>query len=105
LAGLAQGRPANKEWLRTDALSQLQIVMAGLDPAICRPRNAGTNRSRRRQMPGSSPGMTTFAGRILPLNTAAARIGGELSAGRSLPVVDTLIAATAITVFDPWDAQ
>jgi toxin FitB len=65
----------------------------------------------------------TFADRILQLDTASARNWGELSAGRSLPVVDTLIAATAIargltlvtrnyrdvsatgvTVFNPWDA-
>jgi toxin FitB len=63
-----------------------------------------------------------FADRVMPLDAAAARIWGELSAGRSLPVVDTLIAATAIargltlvtrntrdvaatgvTVFDPWE--
>src|SRR5713226_3951979 len=37
-----------------------------------------------------------FADRILPVDATAARIWGELSAGRSLPVVDTLIAATAI---------
>jgi toxin FitB len=39
---------------------------------------------------------TTFADRILPVDAAVARIWGELSAGRSLPVIDTLIAATAI---------
>src|SRR5205807_7019553 len=39
---------------------------------------------------------TMFADRILPVDATAARIWGELSAGRSLPVVDTLIAATAI---------
>ena len=40
---------------------------------------------------------TTFADRVLPLDAAAARLWGELTAGRSLPVIDTLIAATAIT--------
>jgi toxin FitB len=40
---------------------------------------------------------TTFADRILPLDTLAARLWGELSARRTLPVIDTLIAATAIT--------
>jgi predicted nucleic acid-binding protein len=40
---------------------------------------------------------TTFADRILPVDTAAARRWGELSAERSLPVIDTLIAATAIS--------
>jgi hypothetical protein len=40
---------------------------------------------------------TTFADRVLPVDAAAARLRGELSARRSLPVVDTLIAATAIT--------
>jgi toxin FitB len=39
---------------------------------------------------------TTFADRTLPVDAAAARRWGELSAGRSLPVIDTLIAATAI---------
>jgi len=39
---------------------------------------------------------TTFADRVLPLDAVAARRWGELSAGRSLPVIDTLIAATAI---------
>jgi len=40
---------------------------------------------------------TTFADRILPVDAASARLWGELSAARSLPVIDTLIAATAIT--------
>ena len=39
---------------------------------------------------------TMFADRILPVDATAARIWGELSAGRSRPVVDTLVAATAI---------
>jgi predicted nucleic acid-binding protein len=64
---------------------------------------------------------TTFVDRVLPVDVAAARLWGELSAPRSLPVIDTLIAATAITrgltlvtrntrdvaatgvpLFDPW---
>ncbi|MGA2127002.1 MAG: type II toxin-antitoxin system VapC family toxin [Xanthobacteraceae bacterium] len=64
---------------------------------------------------------TMFADRILPVDAAAARRWGELSAARSLPVVDTLIAATALvnglvlvtrnmrdleatgaTLIDPW---
>jgi predicted nucleic acid-binding protein len=40
---------------------------------------------------------STFADRVLPVDAAAARLWGELSAGRSLPVIDTLIAATAIS--------
>src|SRR5882672_6166685 len=39
---------------------------------------------------------TTFADRVLPVDAAVARLWGELTAGRSLPVIDTLIAATAI---------
>jgi toxin FitB len=39
---------------------------------------------------------TMFSERVLPVDATAARIWGELSAGRSLPVIDTLIAATAI---------
>jgi toxin FitB len=39
---------------------------------------------------------TTFADRVLPIDLAIARAWGELSAVRSLPIVDTLIAATAI---------
>src|SRR6266516_3127398 len=39
---------------------------------------------------------TMFADRVLPVDAAVARLWGELSAGRSLPVIDTLIAATAI---------
>jgi toxin FitB len=39
---------------------------------------------------------TSFADRVLGIDMAAARRWGELSAGRSLPVIDTLIAATAI---------
>jgi toxin FitB len=37
-----------------------------------------------------------FADNILPVDRAVARIWGELSAARPLPVIDTLIAATAI---------
>jgi hypothetical protein len=40
---------------------------------------------------------TTFADRVLPVDAPAARLWGELSAGRALPVIDTLIAVTAIT--------
>lgn len=39
---------------------------------------------------------TRFDDRVLPVDMAVARIWGELSAGRNLPVIDTLIAATAI---------
>ena len=39
---------------------------------------------------------TNFADRILPIDTAIAKVWGELSAHRSRPVVDTLIAATAL---------
>jgi toxin FitB len=39
---------------------------------------------------------TTFVDRVLPVDAAAARLWGEMSAGRSLPVIDTLIPATAI---------
>ncbi len=39
---------------------------------------------------------TIYADRVLPVNASVARLWGELSAGRSLPVIDTLIAATAI---------
>ena len=39
---------------------------------------------------------TMFADRVLPVDATVARLWGELTAGRSLPVIDTLIAATAI---------
>jgi predicted nucleic acid-binding protein len=67
---------------------------------------------------------TTFADRVLPVDMSVARIWGELSAGRSLPVIDTLIAATAmvhdltlvtrntrdveltgVPLIDPWQAR
>jgi predicted nucleic acid-binding protein len=66
---------------------------------------------------------TTFADRIVPIDTATARRWGDLSAKRNLPVIDTLIAATAISrglilvtrntrdveatgvpLLDPWNA-
>lgn len=37
-----------------------------------------------------------FADRVLPIDTPTAKQWGELPATRSLPVIDTLIAATAI---------
>jgi predicted nucleic acid-binding protein len=40
---------------------------------------------------------TDFADHIAPVDAGVARHWGELSAGRSLPVIDTLIAATAIS--------
>jgi toxin FitB len=40
---------------------------------------------------------TTFADRVLAIDAATARRWGELSANRSLPMIDTLIAATAIS--------
>jgi hypothetical protein len=67
---------------------------------------------------------TNFADRILPIDSATALLWGELSAGRSLPVVDMLIAATALNrdltlvtrnvrdfessgalLLDPWQAR
>ncbi len=39
---------------------------------------------------------TRFADRLLGIDGATARLWGELSAARSLPVIDTLIAATAV---------
>lgn len=67
---------------------------------------------------------TQFADRVLPVDTATARRWGELSAGRSAAVIDTLIAATAlgqsltlatrntrdvawtgVALVDPWQAQ
>jgi predicted nucleic acid-binding protein len=67
---------------------------------------------------------TTFADRVLPVDMLIAQIWGELSAGRSLPVIDTLIAATAmvhhltlvtrntrdvrstgVAVIDPWQIR
>jgi toxin FitB len=67
---------------------------------------------------------TNFADHALPVDMAVARLWGELSAGRSLPVIDTLIAATAIVhrltlvtrntrdveltgvpLVDPWQAR
>ncbi|MGH7068756.1 MAG: type II toxin-antitoxin system VapC family toxin [Acetobacteraceae bacterium] len=61
--------------------------------------------AKRRSDPGAADQLgawvdgieTTFADRVLPINTATARRWGELSANRSLPVIDTLIAATAIS--------
>lgn len=40
---------------------------------------------------------TGFADRLLPIDTATARCWGELSESRSLPVIDMLIAATALS--------
>ena len=45
---------------------------------------------------GWMPSSSTYSDHVLPLDAVIARIWGELSAGRSLPVTDTLIAATAI---------
>ncbi len=39
---------------------------------------------------------TSFADRVLSVDGAAARIWGEFAAARSVPVIDTLIAATAL---------
>jgi toxin FitB len=61
--------------------------------------------ARRRTDPGAADQLgawvdgieTTFADRVLPIDAATARRWGELSANRNLPVIDTLIAATAIS--------
>ena len=64
----------------------------------------------------------TFAERILPVDISVARLGGVLSADRGRPIVDTMIAATALihdltlvtrntthvqglslTILNPWD--
>jgi toxin FitB len=67
---------------------------------------------------------TDFSDRVLPVDASAAKCWGELSARRSLPVIDTLIASTAISrgltlvtrntrdfertgvlLFDPWPTR
>lgn len=67
---------------------------------------------------------TTFTDRMLSVDAATASRWGELSAGRTLPVIDTLIAATAachgltlvtrntrdvdsagVPLLDPWQAR
>ena len=61
--------------------------------------------AKRRSDPGAADQLgawadgieTTFADRVLPVDAATARCWGELSANRSLPVIDTLIAATALS--------
>jgi predicted nucleic acid-binding protein len=61
--------------------------------------------AKRRTAPGAADQLgawvdgieTTFADRVLPIDAATARRWGELSANRSLPVIDALIAATAIS--------
>jgi toxin FitB len=87
---------------------------------------------KRRTDPVASSGLamwvegivTDFADRILPIDSAIALRWGELSAGRSLPVIDMLIAATALSrsfmlvtrntkdfqssgvlLLDPWHAR
>lgn len=40
---------------------------------------------------------TIFADRVLSVDAPTARLWGELSARRGLPVIDSLIAATAMT--------
>lgn len=66
----------------------------------------------------------SFADRILGIDAAVSKVWGDLSAQRSRPVIDTLLAATAIVhgltfvtrnisdvegthvkVFDPWKRQ
>lgn len=65
---------------------------------------------------------TIFSDRVLPIDTQAVRIWGRLASTRSVPVIDTLIAATALArgltlvtrnisdvvatgleVIDPWE--
>jgi hypothetical protein len=67
---------------------------------------------------------TNFADRILPIDSATALCWGELSAGGNFPVIDMLIAATALSrdltlvtrntrdfqssgalLLDPWQAR
>jgi predicted nucleic acid-binding protein len=67
---------------------------------------------------------TIFSDRVLPIDTQAARIWGKLASVRSVPVIDALIAATALArgltlvtrnvgdvvgmgveVIDPWGAD
>lgn len=38
---------------------------------------------------------TLYGDRVVPIDTAVATVWGELTAGRSLPVIDSLLAATA----------
>ena len=39
---------------------------------------------------------TAFASQVLPVDAAVARVWGELGAGKSLPVIDAMLAATAL---------
>ena len=47
--------------------------------------------------PGFNPPSSFFSGRILNVNSKVADVWGRTTAGRSLPIVDSLLAATALT--------
>ncbi len=56
-----------------------------------------TDRPAGDQLAGWVQGIETlFANQVLPMDAAVARIWGELCAGKSLPVIDAAIAATAL---------
>lgn len=61
-------------------------------------KRAATDPATARSLSAWAEGLEiSFADRILPIDSGVARLWGELSAQRSLPVVDTLLAATALT--------
>ncbi len=58
-----------------------------------RPRDPAKTAALRRWLDAVARG---FGARILPVDTAVAETWGRIGAGRSIPVIDGLIAATAI---------
>lgn len=74
-------------------LSVLTIGEIGKGIAAVRPRNA----AKAREIEAWLRGVTdAFASRIIPIDAAVAKEWGRISALRPLPVIDALLAATAI---------
>ena len=53
-------------------------------------------RSAREYQRWLNSGLQLFAGRILSIDIRIASFGGKITSGRSLPVIDSLLAATAL---------
>jgi predicted nucleic acid-binding protein len=91
--------PSVKSWWSgvSDTELHLSVIVLGeIRRGICRIQERDTTRARQYET-WLQTAMQFFAGRILPVDSGVADHWGRITAGRSLPLVDSMLAATALS--------
>ena len=91
--------PAVKSWWSgvSDVELHLSVLVLGeIRRGICKVQERDTKRARQYEA-WLQTAMQYFAGRILMVDSRVADHWGRITAGRSLPLVDSMLAATALS--------